>query len=124
MSVEENKTLVRLVFENVINLRDWGLADKIVASSYFDHLAPPNRAHGPASIKDFARLQRERYPDTHITVEDIIGEDDRVAARIRMTGTSVRSGAPVEFRGTVWWRCADGMIIERWGAVFARTETI
>jgi predicted ester cyclase len=63
--------------------------------------------------------QRAAYPDAHVIVEELIAEGDRVAARISMTGTPADGGRPIRYRGTVWWRIADGKIVERWGAAFA-----
>jgi len=122
MSVERNKALVRQQFERVVNLGDLDLADATVSPSYIDHAAPAERARGPASIKAFALRQRAMFPDAHVTIEDIIGEDDRVAVRIVMKGTPADGGPPVSIRGTVWWRCADGKIVERWGGAFVREQ--
>jgi predicted ester cyclase len=122
MSLEENKALVRAVFERIVNERDLELAERIVAAEYVDHSAASGSvARGPASLRDFVARQRAAYPDARVVVEDIMAEEDRVAARISMTGTPA-NGRPVRFRGTVWWRIAEGKIVERWGAVFTREE--
>ena len=122
MSLEEHKALVRAVFERIVNDRDLELADRIVAAEYIDHSAASGSvARGPASLRDFVARLQAAYPDALVVVEDIMAEEDRVAARISMTGTPA-SGRPVRFRGTVWWRIAEGKIVERWGASFAREE--
>ncbi len=63
-------------------------------------------------------------PDLHVTIEDLIAEDDRVAVRACWQGTHSAEfrGVPpsrrlVEFTGMVFWRVADGKIRERWAAV-------
>jgi predicted SnoaL-like aldol condensation-catalyzing enzyme len=124
VSLEENKALVRSAFERVINLREWELSDEIIAPDYIDHLAPPERQRGPEGLKEFARLQRLRYPDTHISVEDILAEGDRVVVRIMMRGTRADGKGIDTFRGSVWWRIAGGKIVERWGAAFAREKLV
>jgi predicted ester cyclase len=122
MSLEDNKALVRAAFERIVNDRDLELADRIVAAEYVDHSAASGSvATGPASFRHFVARQRAAYPDARVVVEDIMAEEDRGAARISMTGTPA-SGRPVRFRGTVWWRIAEGKIVERWGAAFAREE--
>jgi predicted ester cyclase len=123
MSLEENKALVRALFERVVNDQDLQLAGQIVAAEYVDRSAlPTSVASGPESLRDFVARQRAAYPDAHVVVEDMMAEEDRVAARISMTGTSARSGRRVRYHGSVWWRVADGKVVERWGAAFAREE--
>ena len=123
MSLAENKKLVRQVFEQIVNDQDLALADRIVSPDYIDHSARPGSiARGPASLRDFVARQRAAFPDAHVTVEDILGERDLVAVRIAMTGTPAVGGAPVRFRGSVWWRLADGKIVERWGGAFVRED--
>ena len=121
-TLEQNKALVRQQFERVVNHQEFEVADATIAPHYIDHSAPPARARGPESMKAFVRLQRAAYPDAHVTVEDIMAEGDRVAVRIAMRGTRARDSVQHLYRGTVWWRIADGKIVERWGAAFRREE--
>jgi predicted SnoaL-like aldol condensation-catalyzing enzyme len=121
MSLEDNKAIIRQLFERVVNHQELELADKTVSLDYIDHSARPGSvAKGPDSIRDFVTRQRAAFPDAHVTIEDILAEGDRVAVRINMTGTPVAGGPPVRFRGSVWWRLADGKVKERWGGAFGR----
>lgn len=123
MTLEENKAIVRSLFERVVNLQDFELAKRTIAPEYLDRSARPGSvATGPESLRDFVARQRAAYPDAHVTVEDLMAEDDRVAARIAMKGTRARDGARHIFRGTVWWRVVDGMVVERWGAAFVQQD--
>jgi predicted ester cyclase len=41
-------------------------------------------------LKDFKRMESEWYdafPDMHVTIDDMVAEGDKVAARVTMTGT-------------------------------------
>ena len=123
MSLEENKALIRQLFERVINNQELDIADDTVASAYIDHSAfPTSVSRGPESIRDFVARQRAAYPDAHVVIEDMLAEADRVVIRICMTGTPKVGGPPVRIRGSVWWRLADGKLVERWGGPFAREE--
>ena len=122
-SLDANKGLVRAVFERVVNEEDFDLADQIIAPDYIDRSARPTSiAKGPESLRDFVARQRAAFPDGRVVVEELIAEDDRVAVRISMTATPTSGSGSVRFRGTVWWRIADGKIVERWGASFARED--
>jgi predicted ester cyclase len=58
----------------------------------------------------------EQIPELHVTIEDMIAEGDKVVCRNAWRGTT-KSGRPVEFKGIVIWRLADGKIVERWATV-------
>ena len=42
---------------------------------------------GVEGFRRYVQLVRDAFPDFHNTIEDLIAEDDRVAARLRYTGT-------------------------------------
>ena len=57
-----------------------------------------------------------------VTVEDLVAEGDRVAARVTMRGTHqrvfqglARTGKRVEVRAMDMFRISDGKIVEHWG---------
>ena len=61
------------------------------------------------------------FPDYQTVIEDIIAEGDKVAARIRMTGTHTgpfmgipASGRKVDFTGMYIARIEGGKIVEHW----------
>jgi predicted ester cyclase len=56
----------------------------------------------------------KRFPDLHVTIEDMIAEDDRVAVRNRWTATDSQTEKKLEFRGIVIWRIAARQIVGRW----------
>ena len=59
----------------------------------------------------------ERWPDLHVTIDDIIAEGDKVMARNSWTATEATSGVKIEFHGFVLWRFANGKIVERWATI-------
>jgi steroid delta-isomerase-like uncharacterized protein len=71
----------------------------------------------------FRRLH-QAFPDLHITVEDLIAEDDKVVGRNTVTGTHrgeymglPPTGRTVAYDEIFIFRCAEGRIAETWGAV-------
>ena len=56
----------------------------------------------------------KRFPDIHVTIEDMVAEGDKVVVRNRWTATDSQSGQKIEFRGIVIWRIEKRKIVERW----------
>ncbi|MCP8308386.1 MAG: ester cyclase [archaeon] len=117
MSLEENKAIVRRLFE-VFNKHNLALLDELIALDYVDH---PRQLRGLESYKQHLTMFYKSFPDTLETVEDIIAEGDKVW--IHLKGTATHTG---EYRGlaptgkkTTWeavciWRIVDGKIVEMW----------
>ena len=88
-------------------------ANKIIVRDWFEHVW--NGGHEDAAAEfgagAGARL-RALLPDLRVTVDDLIAEADKVAARITIRGT--RNGAGVEFHGVVFVRMEGGRIVETW----------
>lgn len=58
--------------------------------------------------------QQCRYETLDVTIEDLIADTDRVAARLRWRGKRT-SGEPVERESLEIIRVVDGRAIEHWG---------
>jgi predicted ester cyclase len=58
-----------------------------------------------------------RWPDLHVTVEDILAEGDKVM--VRNIWTATEDGTKIEFHGFVLWRFANRKIVERWATITA-----
>ena len=86
MSAEENKTIMRRIFE-VFNTGNLAVADEVIAADVVDHQAPPGVAPGRAGFKQLITMFRTAFPDIQMTIEEIIAEGDRVVARSTMRGT-------------------------------------
>ncbi|MDQ3498415.1 MAG: ester cyclase, partial [Actinomycetota bacterium] len=85
---EANKAIAKRVYE-IVSTGDFERAREIVDQDAPDNELLPNDP--PAKLIDtfketFAEA-REGFPDLSITVEDVMAEGDRVAARITMRGT-------------------------------------
>lgn len=87
-------------------------------------MAPDATIHQPevggtAGLMAFNRALRTAFPDWHSTPEELIAEGDRVAERWTGRGThrGAFQGVPptgrrVEVPGVVFYRIADGKIVE------------
>jgi steroid delta-isomerase-like uncharacterized protein len=120
---EENKAIARRVYE-IVATGDFERAREIVDPDAPDNELLPNDP--PAKLIDtfeetFSEA-RAAFPDLSVTVEDVMAEGDRVAARVTMRGTHLGefqgiapTGKRVEVRAMDMFRISDGKIMEHWG---------
>lgn len=121
---EECEALIRRWFEEVWNNRredaiDEMFAEEGIANGLND--AEGNPVRGPEGFKTLHRAFLSAYPDLQITVEDIVCEGDKVAARCTVRATHAGEGLglaatnqPVEFTGLTIVHVKDGKIVEAW----------
>ena len=80
MSTEENKVLLRRLFEEVWNQGNLAAVDELLAADYVLH-DPAMLIRGPEGFKAYVSAFRAAFPDIHATIEDQIAEEDKVAMR-------------------------------------------
>ncbi len=116
MTLDEMKAFIRDHFEQFVNRQNLDIADVNFATAFIDHGAdvPPGLPPGPAGAKQYVGGAYKRFPDIHVTIEDMIAEDDKVVVRNRWTGTDAQAGQRMTFAGIVIWRIKDRQIHERW----------
>ncbi|CAN5882464.1 ester cyclase [soil metagenome] len=120
---EENKAIVRRLYE-IVSTGDFGRAGEIVDEGAPDNELLPDDP--PARLIDtfkeaFAEA-REGFPDLSVTVEDVMSEGDRVAARVTMRGTHTGefqgiapTGKRVQVGAIDMFRISEGKVVEHWG---------
>ena len=122
MSAEENKMLVRRVFEQMFNEGNLDVADELLAPGYVDHdPSLPQDVHGPEGFKEYVGMYRAAFPDLHVQIQDQLAEGDRVATRWTGTGTHngelagiTPTGKQVTLPGMEIVRIANGKLVEGW----------
>ena len=118
----QNKTIARRFFEEIIATGDWSRADQIVLQNIvMHHPSSPEPVAGLDAVSGFIGAFRAGFPDFNMKVEDVFGEDDKVAVRWQMTGTHNAdlfgippSGKKVTIPGTSIVRLENGKIAEDW----------
>jgi len=121
MSTEENKALVRR-WEELWNQANLTLADELFSPIFLLHdPSSPVEIRGPEGYKQDIIRFRSVFPDLHVTLEDIIAEEEKVVARWTARGTHtgpLRSfpptGRQVTLTGIDIFRIEDGKIAEEW----------
>lgn len=117
-----NKTIVR-AFVEAVNAQDWHRMDALVAPGFIrhSHAAGPPAVRSRDALKAFLQQEVETFPDANETLEDLVAEGDRVAARHRFRGTQQGAMGPYPPTGKVMtaaylaiYRVEDGQIAEAW----------
>ncbi|HXD09744.1 MAG TPA: ester cyclase [Anaerolineales bacterium] len=80
MSLEQSKSFVSNFLDELYNKGNLALADQVIA---------PPLLRG--AIKRAVQTLREIFSDFHLTIEELIAEEDKVTARCMMRGTYKRN---------------------------------
>ncbi len=106
-----NKEIARSYFERITG-GELDAVNDLVTPEFVDHDAPPGTPPGPEAAKAFAGAMISHHPDLKIEIEDVFGEDDRVALRLRWNAEQT---GYVQY-GIVVFRFEGERIAERWSA--------
>ena len=113
-----NKDLVRRYLSEVLSAGKLDVLDQLLAPDFVDSTpGAPKDVRGPEVIRAAQARARKIFPEVSYTVEDLIAEGDKVAARytVRATGRADSGPGPkVEVTGITIFRIADGKIREAW----------
>ena len=85
---EQNKNVVRRLFEEVWNKGQVSVADELFTPNYNHHdSSTPDVGRGPESEKKRVTLYRNAFPDMRLTIDEILAEGETVVARWSCRGT-------------------------------------
>jgi len=120
--MEDQKDVIRRVFDEVWNNNDLSLVDRVYAEEYVAHVAgAPRDIEGPEHFKQFVALHGALTSELSFSIEDQIAEGDRVATRWTATTTANSGllsapgeGQQIKVTGISIHRFADGKVIESW----------
>jgi ketosteroid isomerase-like protein len=120
-SQQRNKETVRRLFA-AFTANDAGTMDQLLAPGFTAHGLPPELGTGAAAMKGSAAVMHTALHDCRCEIENLIAENDLVAARYtaRATHNGELFGAPpsgrtVTITGIEIYRLAGGRIAEYWG---------
>jgi predicted SnoaL-like aldol condensation-catalyzing enzyme len=113
MQTESNKAIVRRFFEEVFNKRNISLVDEFVSPDFINHNASIH-VRGAEGVKHSVEAQFQAFPDIHTTIEELIGEGDKVVVRARDRFTPQPDGKPIELTWIEIIRLENGKLAEAW----------
>jgi steroid delta-isomerase-like uncharacterized protein len=123
MSGETNKKLFERIVNEAWNKGELAVLDEVVAKDFIYHDLMMPLMNGPEGYKAYIRDVRASYPDFHMTIEDVVMEGDKIAARIHWTGTDLgispafkvpATGKKVDVTVSSFNYFVDGKLTESW----------
>jgi steroid delta-isomerase-like uncharacterized protein len=115
---EQNKQIVRRLYEEVFNRGELSLAEELVQADARD-LHDPQDRRGPERVKEVVRMLAGAFPDQRWKIADLIAEGDQVAMRSTWTGTHEGSfmgipptGRHASVQHMYLFRLADRKVVE------------
>ncbi len=114
-----NKALIERWADEGFNANNVDLADYIYDANVYYHEPSAGEVIGVTNLKDFVTSWRKAFPDSHLTIEEQVAKDDKVATRWTFTGThkgTFRGIAPtgkrVSFSAMYFYRFANAKVVE------------
>jgi steroid delta-isomerase-like uncharacterized protein len=127
MSVQANKALVRRFIDEVFVGGSGDAVDELLSDDFISH-GTPSSGDGKADMKAAIGRVSKALADVEFTIDDLIGEGDRVATRVTSKARQVGPfmGMPPTNKsyaiGEIHiFRIADGKIAEHWHQLDAIT---
>jgi steroid delta-isomerase-like uncharacterized protein len=122
MTSPSNKDVMRS-FTEFINTASEQLADELIAPDATFHVpGRPEPMRGPSGYLAIIGMMREGFPDIQWSLEEMVSEGDKVAARFTMRGTHQGpfsgvspTGREIEVQALNLYRLSDGKIVEELG---------
>jgi steroid delta-isomerase-like uncharacterized protein len=122
MTVEMNKRIMQR-FTEFINTASAKLASELISPNAVFHVpGRPEALQGPAGYLEIIGMMRGGFPDIQWTLEEMIGEGDKVAARFTMRGTHQGTffgvpptGKKIAVSAMNFYRLSEGQFVEERG---------
>jgi steroid delta-isomerase-like uncharacterized protein len=122
MTMETNRRLMHR-FVEFINTASEQLATELIApNARFDVPGQAEPMQGPTGYLSVIGMMRAGFPDIQWTLEEMVAEGDKVAARFTMRGTHQGTffgvpptGKSIKVQAMNFYQFSDGQIVEEYG---------
>lgn len=117
--MDANRELIERYYSQMWNGWDFALVDELLAPDVKFHGSVGVSVEGREGFREYMRLIRAAFPDFHNTVQEMVVENDRVAARLEYHGTHrgkifgiEATGRKIAYDGLALFRIAGGKVAE------------
>jgi steroid delta-isomerase-like uncharacterized protein len=122
MTSEANK-FAMLRFVEFINTASEALADELISTNAIFHVpGSPEPMRGPAGYLAIIGMMRSGFPDIQWTLDEMVAESEKVAARFTMRGTHQGTffgvpptGKKIAVQAMNIYRLSNGKFVEEHG---------
>ncbi len=121
MSAEQNKALVRRLFEEGINQNKPSVIHELLAPDFVLYDSPFGTIHGPDEFLNLFEPFRKSFPDARVTFEAEFADGDYAFHRGYMTGTHKGefqgippTGKQFKINFVDIWHVVNGKAVENW----------
>jgi len=113
-TTEKNKELVKKVYTEMVNKRNYGLIDSLYATNIFDHSAFEGQEQGREGFKKAVTEFLGMFSTLEISTHDIIAEGDMVATRETWKVTLASNNKLLTGETMHIFRIKNGLITDEW----------
>ena len=113
-STEKNKELVKRVYSDMANKRNYALIDSFYAPGIIDHSAFENQQQGREGFKKAVKEFFDMFSALEITVHDVIAEGNLVATRETWKVTVASDKKALNGETMHIFRIKEGLITDEW----------
>ena len=121
MTVEQNKRLVERHLDLAWNVGDFTALDEVWAPDAVVHVVAGITLEGLPALQEHLAAQVSAYSKRNLTIADLVGEGNTVAARWSFQGLHTGealgvapTNRPVTITGMDFYRADDGKLVEEW----------
>jgi steroid delta-isomerase-like uncharacterized protein len=122
--MSEPNTAAFIAICNIFNTGDLTRVEDLLADDYIEHDLPPGIEQGVIGFRQLVAMYRSAFPDVRSWVEQVVAQDDLVAARLVTTGTHTgtlmgipATGKKINIQEFHVCRFTNGKCVEHWGLV-------
>jgi steroid delta-isomerase-like uncharacterized protein len=121
MDSTAHKTVVRSLFDQVLNRGRLEMIDACFAEDFVEHNPVPGQKAGREGVKHRVSALRAAFPDVRFVLDEVVAEGEIVAVRYRWEATHSgtflgipATGRRVAVRGMDFYRFQNGRVAEHW----------
>lgn len=120
---QQNLSTVKRMYVEFINEGNEAVFDELVDANVIENEElPPWLEPNREGVKQLFRMFRSAFSDLHFQVDEMIAADDKIVARITVTGTNdgpfmnmPPTGNKISYKGIDIFRLVNGIVVEHWG---------
>ena len=121
MTLEDNKAIVRRFVDEIFVQGRKETVDELLADDFVAHTWPSTTGDPKQDLKSAIERAAAGLSEPEFTIDDMIAEGDRVAARLTTAATQTGefmgmppSGKRYSIEEIHWFRLRDGKVVEHW----------